>query len=88
MKARPLQKPPWIARSKVLWKALVRRILPPAAETSGVASALNPLLVVPYMAADGPYSVSEVPDFVLHDAKRNKVLHVRVFIQTNRGRTP
>jgi hypothetical protein len=32
-----------------------------------------------YKSGDGSYSVAEVPDVVLHDAKRNKDLHVRVF---------
>src|SRR6266487_1315779 len=41
-----------------------------------------------YELAKGPYSVSEVEDLVLHDAHRNKDLHVRIFYPNDSGKYP
>src|SRR5260370_12791009 len=41
-----------------------------------------------YELANGPYSVSEVEDLVLHDAHRNKDLHVRIFYPNHSGKYP
>src|SRR6266478_2457558 len=41
-----------------------------------------------YGLANGPYSVSEVEDLVLHDAHRNKDLHVRIFYPNDSGKYP
>lgn len=41
-----------------------------------------------YMLDDGPHAVTEVRDVVLHDAKRNKDLHVRVFYPNDPGPYP
>jgi predicted dienelactone hydrolase len=48
----------------------------------------SPLLSGAYMLAEGPHSVSEVADLVLHDAKRNEDLHVRVFYPNRPGPYP
>src|SRR5580692_12887910 len=45
-----------------------------------VANAVSgPMISGAYKLADGTHAVTEVPDIVLHDAKRNKDLHVRIF---------
>ena len=36
----------------------------------------------------GPYAVTEVGDLVLHDAKRNKDVHVRIFYPNKAGKYP
>jgi predicted dienelactone hydrolase len=41
-----------------------------------------------YNLAPGPLTVSEVSDLVLHDAKRNKDVHVRVFYPVEAGKYP
>lgn len=41
-----------------------------------------------YMLDDGPHAVTEVRDFVLHDSKRNKDLHVRMFYPNDPGPYP
>src|SRR6266851_4516561 len=41
-----------------------------------------------YELANGPYSVSEVEDLVLHDAHRSKDLHVRIFYPNDSGKYP
>ena len=41
-----------------------------------------------YKLADGPHTVTEVPDIVLHDVKREKYLHVRVFYPQEPGPYP
>lgn len=59
---------------------------------SSVRSSASPPLVPTaggaYKLADGPHSVTEVPDTVLHDAKRDKILHVRVFYPNEPGSYP
>jgi len=49
---------------------------PPSTEANG------------YELAPGPYAVSEVEDLVLHDAKRGKELHVRIFYPNDSGKYP
>ncbi len=49
---------------------------PPSTEANG------------YELAPGPYAVSEVGDLVLHDAKRGKELHVRIFYPNDSGKYP
>jgi predicted dienelactone hydrolase len=41
-----------------------------------------------YELAPGPYTVSEVEDLVLHDAKRSKDVHVRIFYPKDSGKYP
>ena len=41
-----------------------------------------------YGLAPGPHAVTEVSDLVLHDAKRNKDVHVRVFYPAEPGKYP
>ena len=41
-----------------------------------------------YRLQDGPFAVTEVGDIVLHDAKRNKDLHVRIFYPNSTGPFP
>lgn len=48
----------------------------------------NPIFSGAYMLAKGPHHVSEAPDIVLHDAQRNKDLHVRVFYPKEPGPYP
>jgi predicted dienelactone hydrolase len=48
----------------------------------------SPAVTGAYKLADGPHAVTEVPDIVLHDAKRNKDLHLRIFYPTDRGPYP
>ncbi len=59
----------------------------PAASSAG-DSAANPMNSGAYKLADGPHAVTEVPDIVLHDAKRDKDLHVRVFYPNEPGPYP
>lgn len=47
-----------------------------------------PMLGGGYMLDDGPHAVTEVRDFVLHDSKRNKDLHVRMFYPNDPGPYP
>lgn len=56
---------------------------PPAA-----SAAANATIGRPYKLADGPHAVTEVSDIVLHDAKRNKELHVRIFYPNDAGPYP
>ncbi|MGC2284198.1 MAG: hypothetical protein WA542_03010 [Candidatus Acidiferrum sp.] len=46
------------------------------------------MLSGPYMLADGPHAVTEVPNVVLHDGRRNKDLHLRVIFPDGRGPYP
>jgi dienelactone hydrolase len=56
---------------------------------SAVASYLsNSMISGAYKLADGPHTVTEAPDIVLHDAKRDKNLHVRIFFPTEPGPYP
>jgi predicted dienelactone hydrolase len=41
-----------------------------------------------YELADGPHAVTEVPDVVLHDVKRSRDLHLRIFYPTEAGPFP
>jgi predicted dienelactone hydrolase len=41
-----------------------------------------------YELAAGPYTVTEAEDLVLHDAKRNKDLHIRIFYPNDSGKYP
>ncbi len=50
--------------------------VPPSADTNG------------YELEPGPYAVSEVEDLVLHDAKRDKDLHMRIFYPNDAGKNP
>jgi len=62
--------------------------LTPAAETSPVASAVNPIFAGGYMLARGPYNISKVEDYVLRDAKRERTLHLQVFYPDEPGPYP
>ncbi len=52
------------------------------------SSPATPMLGGAYMLDSGPHAVTGVPDIVLHDAKRNKDLHVRVFYPNEPGTYP
>ncbi|MGC1267860.1 MAG: hypothetical protein WA853_16370 [Candidatus Acidiferrum sp.] len=47
-----------------------------------------PVISGGYMLGDGPHIVTEVPDVVLHDAKRNRDVHLRVFYPNDPGLYP
>ena len=71
---------------------------PPAKADSSVANPTAPMFTsssrepaaaaTGYNLAPGPLTVSEVADVVLHDAKRNKDVHVRVFYPAEAGKYP
>jgi predicted dienelactone hydrolase len=48
----------------------------------------GPMTSGAYKLADGAHAVTEVPDIVLHDAKRKKDLHVRIFYPNEPGPYP
>lgn len=48
----------------------------------------NPVNYYGYKLRPGPYRVTEVADIVLHDARRNKDLHLRIFYPETAGRYP
>jgi predicted dienelactone hydrolase len=48
----------------------------------------NPVNYYGYKLRPGPYKVTEVSDIVLHDARRNKDLHLRIFYPEVSGRFP
>jgi predicted dienelactone hydrolase len=56
---------------------------PAAAPPSSASDAVDG-----YNLAPGPHAVSEVSDLVLHDAKRSKDLHVRIFYPSDAGPYP
>lgn len=56
--------------------------------SSAMSSLPSPIVGGAYKLADGPHSVTEVPDIVFRDAKRDKVLHVRVFYPNEPGPYP
>jgi predicted dienelactone hydrolase len=73
------------------------RSLPPALPDRPLTMSLRPgSLPAPqdssiapgYKLAPGPHTVTEVSDIVLHDAKRNKDLHLRVFFPSEAGSYP
>jgi predicted dienelactone hydrolase len=56
---------------------------------AAIASAhASPMIGGAYKLGDGPHRVSEVADIILHDAKRGKDLHVRVFYPNEPGPYP
>lgn len=57
-------------------------------ESAAATSSPNPVNSGAYKLAEGPHAVTEVPDIVLHDAKRGKDLHVRVFYPKEPGSYP
>jgi predicted dienelactone hydrolase len=64
----------------------------PPSDPSAVTPSANPISssidVNAYELATGPYAVTEAEDLVLHDAKRNKDLHVRIFYPNDSGKYP
>ena len=70
----------------------------PATVTSAADGTFHPETVSKTGAADvatdgykletGPLAVTEVPDVVVHDAARNKDLHVRIFYPVTQGKYP
>jgi len=69
--------------------------LPKGADRSASSGAATPSAAYPegsfadgYHLKDGPFVVTEVSDIVLHDAKRNKDLHVRIFYPNSVGPYP
>jgi predicted dienelactone hydrolase len=52
------------------------------------SSTSRPMISGEYKLADGPHAVTEVPDIVLHDARRDKMLHVRIFYPNEPGPYP
>jgi predicted dienelactone hydrolase len=75
-----------------------RKASPPATSPSASPAMTPPAPPLPrlpsidtsagYDTPPGPYTVAEVPDIVLHDAKRNKDLHVRIFYPQDSGKFP
>src|SRR6266704_1249897 len=65
---------------------------PPAPDPTAPAAPPTPVSSLAdaggYELAKGPYSVSGVEDLVLHDAHRNKDLHVRIFYPNHSGKYP
>ncbi len=62
--------------------------MPASSESPIVSPAADPTATGLYKLADGPHAVTEVPDIVLHDGKRNKDLHVRIFYPNEAGSYP
>lgn len=70
----------------------------PATVTSAADGTFHPETALKTGAADvetdgykletGPLAVTEVPDIVVHDAARNKDLHVRIFYPVTQGKYP
>lgn len=54
----------------------------------GASPTDNPVNYYGYKLRPGPYRVAEVSDLLLHDAQRNKDLHVRIFYPDVPGRYP
>ena len=54
----------------------------------GASPTDNPVNYYGYKLRPGPYRVTEVSDLVLHDERRNKDLHVRIFYPDTPGRYP
>ncbi len=72
--------------------SFVHDITPPSANRPAASSEANSIpnsaISGAYKLADGPHIVTEVPDIVLHDAKRGKVLHIRIFYPNEAGLYP
>ena len=67
----------------------IRPNSPERLAAGAVANAVSgPMISGAYKLADGTHAVTEVPDIVLHDAKRNKDLHVRIFYPNEPGLYP
>lgn len=66
--------------------AEAQHVAPRSAAANGAANEL--IDDKGYGRAEGPLAVSEASDLVLHDAKRNKDLHVRIFYPTQAGKYP
>ncbi len=64
----------------------------PAFDPAGPRASVNPLPSLMetngYGLASGPHIVTEVETLVLHDAKRNKDVHIRVFYPNDSGKYP
>jgi predicted dienelactone hydrolase len=64
----------------------------PALDPTAPAAPITPASVSNdpggYELEAGPYTVSEVADLVLHDSKRKKDLHVRIFYPNGSGKYP
>jgi predicted dienelactone hydrolase len=64
------------------------REIRPALSSPPVASVAASSDANGYELEPGPHTVSEVEDLVLHDAKRDKELHVRIFYPNTAGKFP
>ncbi len=63
--------------------------LAPAGRSAADAdTAATPPVADGYKLRPGPSAVTEVSDIVLHDAKRNKDIHVRIFYPSDPGKHP
>ena len=63
--------------------------LAPAGRSAADAdTAATPPVADGYKLPPGPSAVTEVADIVLHDAKRNKDIHVRIFYPSDPGKHP
>jgi predicted dienelactone hydrolase len=60
----------------------------PALTSGAASSSPSPLIGGAYKLAEGPHAVTEVPDIVLHDVKRDKDIHVRIFYPKEPGSYP
>jgi predicted dienelactone hydrolase len=57
-------------------------------EKVGAAAIDEPANRFGYKLRPGPYAVAEVSDFILHDASREKELHIRIFYPVASGKFP
>lgn len=60
----------------------------PALASTAANFSPNSVISGAYKLGEGPHAVTEVPDIVLHDAKRDKDLHVRIFYPKEPGSYP
>src|SRR6266481_174001 len=81
--------PPKSAQKTVLTPAPNFQPLAPAGPSAAdTDTAATPPVADGYKLSPGPSAVTEVSGIVLHDAKRNKDIHVRIFYPSGPGKHP
>jgi len=81
--------PASVAKTAVAEPSSMAEVLPlPTAAHSSVDPESDGTNTSGYDLGQGPYAVVEVSDAVLHDAKRNKDLHLRLIYPKNDGKYP
>ncbi len=81
--------PPKSAQKTVLTPAPNFQPLAPAGPSAAdTDTAATPPVADGYKLSPGPSAVTEVSGIVLHDAKRNKDIHVRIFYPSDPGKHP